>query len=61
MPRVPRRWANLTRENVNQAIAIVLDGLVYSAPNVSEEIKGREAPPFPAISARPMQMTWPTS
>ena len=35
-----KRWANLTRENVNQAIAIVMDGLVYSAPNVSEEIKG---------------------
>jgi SecD/SecF fusion protein len=35
-----KKWANLTRENVNQAIAIVLDGLVYSAPNVSEEIKG---------------------
>jgi len=35
-----KRWANVTRENVNQSIAIVLDGLVYSAPNVSEEIKG---------------------
>ena len=35
-----KRWANLTRENVNQSIAIVMDGLVYSAPNVSEEIKG---------------------
>ncbi len=35
-----KRWANVTRENVNQAIAIVLDGLVYSAPNVSEEIRG---------------------
>ena len=35
-----KKWANVTRENVNQAIAIVLDGLVYSAPNVSEEIKG---------------------
>jgi len=35
-----KRWANITRENVNEAIAIVLDGLVYSAPNVSEEIKG---------------------
>jgi len=35
-----KRWANLTRENVNQAIAVVMDGLVYSAPNVSEEIKG---------------------
>ena len=35
-----KKWANVTRENVNQAIAIVLDELVYSAPNVSEEIKG---------------------
>jgi SecD/SecF fusion protein len=35
-----KRWANLTRENVNRAIAIVLDGVVYSAPNVNEEIKG---------------------
>ena len=35
-----KRWANVTRENVNKSIAIVLDGLVYSAPNVSEEIKG---------------------
>ena len=35
-----KRWANLTRENVGEALAIVLDGLVYSAPRVSEEIKG---------------------
>ncbi|MEN8226633.1 MAG: protein translocase subunit SecDF [Bacteroidota bacterium] len=35
-----KRWANLTRENVGEALAIVLDGLVYSAPSVSEEIKG---------------------
>jgi len=35
-----KRWANLTRENVGKSIAIVLDGLVYSAPNVREEIKG---------------------
>ena len=35
-----KKWANVTRENVGQSIAIVLDGLVYSAPNVSEEIKG---------------------
>ncbi len=35
-----KRWANITRENVNKAIAVVLDGLVYSAPNVSGEIKG---------------------
>ena len=33
-------WARLTRENVGQAIAIVLDGVVYSAPNVNEEISG---------------------
>ncbi len=35
-----KRWANLTRENVQKSIAIVLDGVVYSAPNVNEEIKG---------------------
>ncbi|MFH0757739.1 MAG: protein translocase subunit SecDF [Bacteroidota bacterium] len=35
-----KRWANLTRENVGEALAIVLDGLVYSAPTVNEEIKG---------------------
>ncbi|MCK5135287.1 MAG: protein translocase subunit SecDF [Bacteroidales bacterium] len=35
-----KKWANLTRENVGQSIAIVLDEMVYSAPNVSEEIRG---------------------
>ncbi len=35
-----KKWANLTRENVGKAIAIVMDGVVYSAPNVNEEIKG---------------------
>lgn len=35
-----KKWANLTRENVGMAVAIVLDHLVYSAPNVNEEIKG---------------------
>jgi SecD/SecF fusion protein len=35
-----KRWANLTRENVGKPLAIVLDDVVYSAPNVSEEIKG---------------------
>ncbi len=35
-----KRWANLTRENVQRSIAIVLDEVVYSAPNVNEEIKG---------------------
>jgi len=35
-----KKWANLTRENVGEALAIVLDEMVYSAPRVSEEIKG---------------------
>ncbi len=35
-----RRWATLTKNNVGRAIAIVLDGYVYSAPNVSDEITG---------------------
>ncbi len=33
-------WANITRENVGKQIAIVLDSLVYSYPNVNGEIKG---------------------
>ena len=35
-----RRWAQLTKQNINRAIAIVLDGYVYSAPNVMNEITG---------------------
>lgn len=35
-----RRWAQLTKQNIGKAIAIVLDGYVYSAPNVSQEISG---------------------
>jgi SecD/SecF fusion protein len=35
-----KQWANLTRENIGKPIAIVLDGVVYSAPAPSEEIKG---------------------
>ncbi|MBQ6800038.1 MAG: protein translocase subunit SecD, partial [Bacteroidaceae bacterium] len=35
-----RRWAVLTKNNINRAIAIVLDGYVYSAPNVNGEITG---------------------
>jgi SecD/SecF fusion protein len=35
-----RRWAQLTKKNINKAIAIVLDGYVYSAPNVNQEITG---------------------
>ena len=32
-----RKWATLTRQNVGRGIAIVLDGYVYSAPNVKDE------------------------
>ena len=35
-----RRWAQLTKLNVNRCIAIVLDDNVYSAPNVRGEITG---------------------
>ena len=35
-----RRWATLTKNNIGRAIAIVLDGYVYSAPNVNSEITG---------------------
>lgn len=35
-----RRWAQLTKVNVGKAIAIVLDDVVYSAPNVNGEIDG---------------------
>ena len=33
-----RRWAQLTKQNIGRAIAIVLDGYVYSAPTVETEI-----------------------
>ncbi len=35
-----RKWAQLTKLNVGKAIAIVLDGVVYSAPRVNGEISG---------------------
>ena len=35
-----RRWAQMTKVNVGKAIAIVLDGVVYSAPRVNGEIAG---------------------
>ncbi len=38
-----RRWAALTKANINKAIAIVLDGLVYSAPRVNGEISGGQS------------------
>ena len=33
-------WARLTRDNIGRQIAIVLDGTVYSYPNVQGEITG---------------------
>ena len=33
-----RRWARLTKENIGRPLAIILDNVVYSAPNVSGEI-----------------------
>ena len=38
-----RRWAALTKANVGKAIAIVLDGSVYSAPRVNGEIAGGQS------------------
>ena len=33
-------WARMTKENIGKQIAIVLDGMVYSYPNVQSEITG---------------------
>jgi SecD/SecF fusion protein len=33
-----KKWRNLTAANVNRPVAILLDGLVYTAPNVQNEI-----------------------
>ncbi|MBW4727891.1 protein translocase subunit SecDF [Prevotella melaninogenica] len=38
-----REWAALTKANVGKAIAIVLDGVVYSAPRVDGEISGGQS------------------
>ena len=35
-----RKWSSLTEANVGHAIAIVVDNLVYSAPNVNGKIDG---------------------
>ena len=35
-----RTWARMTADNTGRSIAIVLDGYVYSAPNVKDEIEG---------------------
>ncbi|MEO9021407.1 MAG: protein translocase subunit SecDF [Ginsengibacter sp.] len=39
-PTGSRVWAKLTTDNVNRPIAIVLDDIVYSAPNVNGPIEG---------------------
>ncbi len=33
-------WRNLTRDNIGKSAAIVLDGQVYSAPTIQDEISG---------------------
>ena len=33
-------WARLTKDNIGKQVAIVLDGMVYSYPNVQSEISG---------------------
>lgn len=38
-----REWAQLTKANVGKAVAIVLDGVVYSAPRVNQEIDGGQS------------------
>ena len=38
-----REWAALTKANQGKAIAIVLDGVVYSAPRVTGEIAGGQS------------------
>ena len=38
-----RKWAALTKANVGKAVAIVLDGVVYSAPRVNQEISGGQS------------------
>ena len=35
-----KAWAHLTKENIGNQIAIVLDDMVYSAPRVNDEITG---------------------
>ena len=39
-PEGTRTWARLTADNIGKSIAVVLDGMVYSYPNVQTEITG---------------------
>lgn len=38
-----RNWARITAANINRQVAIVLDGQVYSAPNVNSAIEGGQS------------------
>ncbi len=38
-----RQWANLTKTNIGKAIAVVLDGLVYTSPRIKQEIDGGQS------------------
>lgn len=39
-PAGSRTWAKMTADNIGRPIAIVLDNVVYSAPNVNQAIEG---------------------
>jgi len=67
-----KRWAQATHDNINRPIAIVIDGLVSSAPVVNEEISSGKAMitgHFTAVEVKllsallstetlPLQMQW---
>jgi len=38
-----RVWAELTKKNLKRAIAVVLDGVVYTAPTIQTEINGGQS------------------
>jgi SecD/SecF fusion protein len=38
--RAAVEWANLTQKNIGKPLAIVMDNVVYSAPNVRGRIDG---------------------
>lgn len=42
-PEGAKTWARLTKENIGRSIAIVLDDMVYSFPNVNTEITGGQS------------------
>lgn len=42
-PEGAREWATVTRNNLKKPVAIVLDGVVYSAPVIQTEINGGQS------------------